>query len=71
MSDGMTNEKTGLVPRLRFPEFREAKVWGIEPFEGGFKRITTRNLEDREFNSEVRHPPMQPEGILGTPFLAA
>ena len=25
----------------------------------------------REFNSEVRHPPMQPEGILGTPFLAA
>ena len=25
----------------------------------------------REFNSEVRHPPMQPEGILGTPFRAA
>lgn len=23
------------------------------------------------FNSEVRHPPMQPEGILGTPFRAA
>ncbi|EML0289454.1 GGDEF domain-containing protein [Vibrio cholerae] len=27
--------------------------------------------DSREFNSEVRHPPMQPEGILGTPFLAA
>ena len=25
----------------------------------------------REFNSEVRHSPMQPEGILGTPFRAA
>jgi hypothetical protein len=31
----------------------------------------TYSLLPREFNSEVRHPPMQPEGILGTPFLAA
>jgi hypothetical protein len=28
-------------------------------------------LGSREFNSEVRHPPMQPEGIPGTPFRAA
>jgi hypothetical protein len=25
----------------------------------------------REFNSEVRHPPMQPEGIPGIQFRAA
>ncbi len=44
----MTNEKTGLVPWLRFPEFRETKAWDIKPLEDGFKRLTTRNLEDNQ-----------------------
>ena len=30
MSDGMNDEEKSLVPRLRFPEFREARKWEIK-----------------------------------------
>ena len=38
----------GLVPKLRFPEFREAEEWEVKPFEEGFKRIITKNSENNQ-----------------------
>jgi type I restriction enzyme S subunit len=40
-----TNEKGALVPRLRFPEFREAAGWKLQPLGTLAKRRTTKNTE--------------------------
>jgi type I restriction enzyme S subunit len=37
--------KMTTVPKLRFPEFRDAGEWQIEPFENVFTRVTTKNTE--------------------------
>lgn len=39
------NEKGALVPRLRFPEFREAAGWKLQPLGTLAKRRTTKNTE--------------------------
>ncbi|KGS57487.1 restriction endonuclease subunit S [Burkholderia pseudomallei] len=39
------NEKTALVPRLRFPEFRETGEWRIEALGKLAKRCTKKNSE--------------------------
>ncbi|MGL5423305.1 MAG: restriction endonuclease subunit S [Serratia fonticola] len=38
------NEKRPLVPRLRFPEFKEAKSWGFLPLTQLAKRSTRKNI---------------------------
>lgn len=38
-------KKSALVPRLRFPEFREAEVWKLEPLSSLAKRCTAKNAE--------------------------
>lgn len=40
-----TNEKGALVPRLRFPEFRETAGWKLQPLGTLAKRRTTKNTE--------------------------
>ena len=43
---GEENKKTSaLVPRLRFPEFREAEEWKLEPLGKLAKRRTAKNVE--------------------------
>lgn len=43
---GEENKKTSaLVPRLRFPEFREAEEWKLEPLGKLAKRRTEKNVE--------------------------
>ena len=39
------HEKKPLVPRLRFPEFREAEEWKLEPLGKLAKRRTAKNIE--------------------------
>jgi type I restriction enzyme S subunit len=36
-------DKKGLVPELRFPEFKKYSQWDLVPIKNGFKRITTKN----------------------------
>jgi type I restriction enzyme S subunit len=38
------NEKRPLMPRLRFPEFKEAKTWGFQPLSQLAKRSTRKNV---------------------------
>lgn len=45
MSDAQNNEKSALVPRLRFPEFREAGAWKLEPLSSLAKRSTAKNTD--------------------------
>ncbi len=45
---GQGEKKQGLVPKLRFPEFREAGEWEVKPFEEGFKRLTNKNIENNK-----------------------
>jgi type I restriction enzyme S subunit len=47
-ADAMTQEnddKSALVPRRRFPEFREAEGWKLEPLSSLVKRCTAKNTE--------------------------
>jgi len=39
------NEKSALVPRLRFPEFREAEGWKLEPLGSLATRCTIKNTK--------------------------
>lgn len=39
------NEKSALVTQLRFPEFREAEAWKLEPLSSLAKRCTAKNAE--------------------------
>jgi len=43
----MKNEKKGLLPRLRFPEFQDAGEWGIEPLRKLAVRRTERNRDGK------------------------
>lgn len=45
MSDAQNNEKSALVPRLMFPEFREAGAWKLEPLSSLAKRSTAKNTD--------------------------
>lgn len=40
-----SNDKSALVPRLRFPEFREAEKWKLEPLGTLAKRRTAKNTK--------------------------
>ncbi len=37
--------KSALVPRLRFPEFRDAQAWNTVPLEDIAKRVSTKNSD--------------------------
>ncbi|WP_229205611.1 MULTISPECIES: restriction endonuclease subunit S [unclassified Duganella] len=41
-------QKRGLVPATRFPEFRGAPKWSQKRFDEVFQRITTKNVEDNQ-----------------------
>jgi len=40
-------KNSGVVPRLRFPEFREAGAWQVEPLTKLAKRCTAKNTEGK------------------------
>lgn len=46
--EGWQAKPDGVVPVLRFPEFRDTEEWARKPFEEAFKRLTTKNSEDNQ-----------------------
>lgn len=42
------NSKKGIVPRLRFPEFKNAGEWETFVFKNVFDRLTTKNTENNQ-----------------------
>jgi len=43
--EGWQAKPDGVVPRLRFPEFREAEAWKLEPLSSLAKRCAAKNAE--------------------------